>query len=143
VTIFITDRSFLDTNIIVYAFDKKDPEKNQTARKLIESLLLDDNFFISSQVILEFINVAYKKIKPPMADDQLYKFTESFPDKKIILINKDIIQKAIRIRMETQYSIWDSLIISAALSSGCTILYSEDLSHGKIVDGLQICNPFL
>ncbi len=137
------DKIFLDTNIIVYAFDKKDVQKNKIAKSLLDSFYTNEKYFISTQVLLEFCNVAYKKMKPALTADDLDRFISSFPDDKIIYIDKAIIQKVIQLKNQYQFSFWDSLIIATALFSGCNKLYSEDMTNGRIIENLEIKNPFI
>lgn len=141
-TNYMTDKIFLDTNIIVYVFDKEDKQKNKTAKILLESFYSDENYLISTQVMLEFCNVAYRKMKPVLSTDEIDRFISSFPDEKIVFIDKTIIKKSIQVKKQYKFSFWDSLIIATALISQCNKLYSEDMTDGQIIENLEICNPF-
>jgi predicted nucleic acid-binding protein len=138
----MSDKIFFDTNIIVYVFDKEDARKNKTAINLLDSFYFNENYLISTQVLLEFCNVAYRKMKPALSGDEIDKFISSFSDEKIALIDKGTIKKAIQVKEQYQFSFWDSLIIATALFSGCNKLYSEDMTDGQIIEDLVIYDPF-
>ena len=134
--------SFLDTNVIVYAFDKDSPEKQQRARELVQA----DSFSwsISWQVIQEFSSVALYRFKIPLKDSDLREYLD------LVLLphcfihsSSDIYRTAIKIHSQTQYRFYDSLIVAAALQSGASILYSEDMQHGRKIGELEIRNPFV
>lgn len=140
----MSDRYFLDTNIIVYAYESEDLNKQKIAKELIIKGVSNNTASISYQVIQEFVNVATKKFKSPIkwSDCQL------FIDRSLALIwnvnpNKELIYSAINIAERWKYSFYDSLIIAAALEAGCSTLYSEDLQHKQKIYSVQIINPFV
>lgn len=135
---------FLDTNLFVYSFDTRQPEKQKRALALIESALQSDLGIISTQVIQEFLNVATRKFSVPLghADCIAYLKTvllplcEVYPD-------PGLYEASLEIRKETGYSFYDSLILAGALHGGCEVIYSEDLQDGQEIRGLRIQNPFV
>lgn len=140
----MSDRYFLDTNIIVYVYESEDLNKQKIAKELIIKGVSNNTASISYQVIQEFVNVATKKFKSPIkwSDCQL------FIDRSLALIwdvnpNKELIYSAINIAERWKYSFYDSLIIAAALEAGCSTLYSEDLQHKQKIYSVQIINPFV
>jgi len=137
----MSDKIFLDTNIIVYAFDKEDARKNITAKELLDNFYTENDYLISTQVMQEFCNVAYNKMKPALTGDEIKNFVSSFSEDKIYIIEKETIKKAIYIKEKFRYSFWDSLIIASALLSSCNKLYSEDMTDGQIIENLTIMNP--
>lgn len=139
----MSDRFFLDTNIFVYTFDSRVPEKQQLASGLVQAALKEGNASISYQVIQEFINVATRKFASPLkpADCQLYVNRVMFPLWKVYS-SKDLFNNALRIHDEYQFGFYDSLIVSAAMESQSDILYSEDLQANQKIESLQIVNPF-
>jgi predicted nucleic acid-binding protein len=138
-----TQRFFIDTNIIVYAFENNDPMKQKRARDLIEEALENGNGVISYQVVQEFVNLATRKfsgkIKPEDLRDflaaVLFTLLEVYP-------SKDLFNDALYVHERYGYSFYDSLIIAGALNAGCTILYSEDLQHDQKIRNMIIQNPF-
>ncbi|HAC15695.1 MAG TPA: VapC toxin family PIN domain ribonuclease [Bacteroidetes bacterium] len=137
-------RFFLDTNIFVYNHDSRDPNKRMIATKLIESALDNQSGVISSQVIQEFINIATRKFEVKFKPDDLQDYIQSILYHLWeVLPTQSLFDEALYISERYKYSFYDSLIIAAALTSGCDTLYSEDLQHGQKIQNLQIINPFL
>ena len=139
----LPERYFLDTNIFVYTFDASAPEKQKIANELIQSALETGNGVISTQVVQEFLNVALRKFKPPMSHDDALAYVrhvlaplcEHAPS----ILFYEI---ALSIREETGYSLYDTLIVTAALTTNCTLLLSEDMQTGRKTDTVEIINPF-
>jgi len=137
------DKYFIDTNIFVYSFDTQDIIKRDISRDLINWALKDQVGCISSQVIQEFINVATKKFNPPLSIQDSSKYLNSvFAQLVEIYPSVELYHKALEIFERWKYSFYDSLIITSALQTDCTILYSEDLQHGQKIQSLTIVNPF-
>lgn len=132
---------FFDSNILVYFADGADPKKQQIAENLLKNAVINDNGVISTQSLQEFFAATTRKLlcTKEKAKEYIENFSESFTVEQISV---SLILKAINISIKNQFSFWDSLILSAAIQSGCIICYSEDLTNGQIVDGLKIVNPF-
>jgi len=128
---------FIDSNIALYAFDNA-TFKNEIALGLIKSRPV-----ISTQVVLESINICLKKFK--FSKEVSYQHGMYLIDTCALkLIDKTTLVLAFKISVQFQYSHWDSLIISSALQNNCKILYSEDLQNGQLIrNKLTIVNPFL
>ncbi len=139
------DKIFLDTNILVYLFDKTEKQKQSRAKELIAEYISGAKVIISVQVINEFINITSKKITFPISLSKQKEIIEFLNDLFIISsLTFDITLRAIETAGRYQLSYWDSLIISSALDSTCNILFSEDMQNGLLIDGkLKIVNPFL
>lgn len=139
----MNDRYFLDTNIIIYSFDDRDSDKQETAKALITDGLLHNQAVISYQVVQEFVNVSTRKFTVPLTltDCKLYVDSVLGPMWEVYS-SKELVHSAFDIAGRWQYSFYDSLIIASALEASCNILYSEDLQHGQKVYSLQILNPF-
>lgn len=130
-------KDFLDTNVLIYAVAKNDPRASKA------EALLAGGGIISIQSLNEFISVARRKLGMP------WKQVNEFLDLICILcpdplsISLDMHRGAVVIAEKYGYSIYDALIVSAALESGCKTLYSEDLQDGQIINRqLTIRNPF-
>ena len=121
---------FLDTNIIVYTFTKKDTFKRKKAIDLLDKALKEKKGVISFQVIQEFINVALRKFVVPLSFKDCQEFLHSALD-PLCEIHSSIFlyEQTIDITDKWRYSFNDSMIIAAALMTGCDVLYSEDLQH--------------
>lgn len=137
------DKYFLDTNILVYSFDKSNSLKQEIAKKLIGDALQNFKGCISFQVIQEFLNVATQKFSYPLTKQDCDKYLTGVLEPLCdVYANIDLYREALEIKEMWQYSFYDSLIISAALVGGCSILYSEDFQHGQKIRDLVILNPF-
>lgn len=135
------DKCFFDSNILVYMQDATDKQKQQKARNLLFECTENESAVISTQCLQEFYNVVANKLKQDKITTKqiIHSFAQSIP---VIQITPRLIENAIDISIKTQFSFWDSLIISAAENANCNILYSEDLNDGQIVNGVRIINPF-
>lgn len=132
---------FFDSNILVYFADGADPQKQQIAENLIKNAVINDNGVISTQSLQEFFAATTRKLlcTKEKAKEYVENFSDSFTVEQVSV---PLILKAINISIKNQFSFWDSLILSAAIQSGCIICYSEDLSNGQIIEGVKIVNPF-
>lgn len=134
---------FLDTNILVYALATNEPEKQPIAAALIEEALLTRRGYISTQVVQEFLNLATRRANPLFSNSETVEYLNKvlwplcghFPSNAFY-------ERALQIRQETGYSFYDALIVAAAVQSGCKKLLTEDLQHGRKVQGVTILNPF-
>lgn len=137
-------RAFLDTNIFVYAVDRGDMNKQKAADSLIGRMIDRRSGVVSYQVVQEFLNVALRKFVVPFTAEQarLYLGTV-FRPLLAVQPSLGLFSDAIDIRSRHKLSWYDSLIVAAAIEADCSVLYSEDLSHGMKINGVQIENPFL
>lgn len=135
------DKCFFDSNILVYMQDASEPLKQKKARALFAEALDRGQAVISTQCLQEFYNVVANKLKQDkkLVKQIIHNFSENIP---VIQVSPAMIEDAIDVSMQTQFSFWDSLILSAASFAKCDILYSEDLNDGQIVKGVMIKNPF-
>lgn len=138
------DKYFIDTNIFVYSFDRQNDNKRQKANELIKTAVIDHSGCISLHVIQEFINVATKKFDTPIsiADCQKYLRNILSPICRVFT-SLELYYKSLDVMERWQYSIYDSLIIAAALQTECKYLYSENLQHKQKIQDITIINPFL
>lgn len=137
------DKFFIDTNIILYLFDKDNNRKSEIAKSILQSALNEDCGAISYQVVQEFCNAALKKFVVPFTIDDckyfinrfLFPICEIFP-------GIELYNTALDIKQKSGYGFYDSLIIASSIQAGCNILYTEDLQHNQDISGLKIINPF-
>ena len=130
-------KAFLDTNVLIYAVAKDDPRSPQAEE------LLASGGVLSVQILNEFVSVARRKILMPWSDvtEALDAFRVLCPSPLPITI--EMHEAALKIAEQHGYSIYDALVVAAALKAGCATLYSEDLHDGQTIDGqLTIRNPF-
>lgn len=139
------DKIFFDTNLLIYLFDRSEQNKHLEVKKIVNSTRRKGNLCISSQVINEFINVITGKIENPISFKEvkgkinlLKEIFDIFP----LTFNTSM--SAINVKIENNISYWDSLIVASSIENGCSILYSEDLHDGQIIDNkVKVVNPFL
>lgn len=133
----MSGRAFLDTNILLYAFDITSPKKQGIAKDL-----LHNNPAISTQVLSEFSNVSIKK-KLFAPADLVTMFRSILRITTLHLIEPETIEHALKITSKWRFSYYDSLIVASALEAGAEILYSEDMQHLQNIESLTIINPFI
>lgn len=135
----MSDKVFLDTNIIIYAHTDHDVIKQGIA----QAIMIKNDTFISTQVLQETANILKKKLKHPYTD--ISKVLADLIANTSVHVNSTAsILKACEIAGQYGFSFYDSLIISAALEAGANILYSEDMQHSRLIENsLEIINPFL
>lgn len=137
-------RFFLDTNILIYSFETREPEKQRVAGGLIERALNSLQGYLSWQVIQEFFNVARHKWETPMSPQDCVTYLQNtLLPLCTVYPGIGVWTEALRIQEETGYRFYDSLILASALHAGADILYSEDLQHGRRLGRLTVQNPFL
>ena len=136
------DKIFIDTNIIIYAFDVTAGKKHEIAKKILVDLWDSGRGIISTQVLQEFYVNAVQKIPRPISKDQAKEIICDFLRWQIVINTGNSIVGAIDISSRYGFSFWDALIIEAALSGNADLLLSEDLQDGQNINGLIIQNPF-
>jgi predicted nucleic acid-binding protein len=140
----MSDRFFLDTNIFAYTFDSASARKAALAGRLIHDALDSHKGVISFQVVHEFFNLALRKFRHPMSIAQAEQYLATvFRPLLTVHSSAALCSEALRLHGQGGLSWYDALIVSAAQASGCDVLFSEDLQHGRKFGKLQIKNPFL
>jgi predicted nucleic acid-binding protein len=138
----MSDPEFIDTNILLYAKIDDGTDRHNHAAALVRTIIQFGNPCISVQVINEFTVNALRKGK--LLSDIEIDVDEFFRTMNVLSLTPSTCRDAFRIARQYQFSFWDSLIVSAALENGCSVLYTEDLSDGQIIDGnLTIKNPLI
>ncbi|MEX1115746.1 MAG: PIN domain-containing protein [Akkermansiaceae bacterium] len=132
--------AFVDTNILVYAAD----ETMQAERKrmIARELLRAPRLRISVQVLNEFVASARHPRKLALSQTAEQDWLAAWLRMTVTPLSLNLFVEALRIHLRYHFSHWDSLIVSAALASNSSILYSEDLQHGQVIEGMEIINPF-
>jgi len=131
---------FIDTNILIYANDRRIPEKQLIARKLISDSLRSGNAVLSTQVLQEYVNVALNKLK--QNGEIIIRQLKILETLEVIRQSPGMIRRAVEIKSTYKINFWDACIISNAESAECDILYSEDLNPGQFYSGIKVVNPF-
>ena len=133
--------NFFDTNLLVYRQDPLDIRRQQIAKDLIEAAMLNGTFVISTQVLQEFYNTMLRRRFMPAAAAQ--SLCELWAEHDVVNATPSLLFQAFALQQRYQTSLWDALIVQAALDGGCTTLYSEDLQHGMRFGSLEVVNPFV
>ena len=136
----MTGPFFVDTNILVYADDRRDRRKQTLARELVRLGLTSGKGRLSTQVLTEFFAVATRKLG--LAAATVRRRVEVYASLPVFRPAAEDLLNAIDLHRLHGVAIWDALIVRAALASGCRVLYTEDLQHGRTFDGLEIVDPF-
>jgi predicted nucleic acid-binding protein len=135
-------KSFMDSNVLVYLFDQDTPRKKAAAQRLLHAEGAAGNILLSTQVLQEFYVTVTRKLARPLKPDTAFEVVNQLAALPLVVIDPPLILSAIRRSQQDSISFWDSLIIDAALKGGAERLCSEDLQHGRIVNGMRIENPF-
>ena len=138
---FMTAEVFLDSNILLYACSAApaDVEKQVIAN----SLILETDFALSTQVLQEFIANALRKKILGISENKIDATMELAGHVPVLPITHELVLSAIILRRRLQLSHWDACIVAAAQELGCHTLYTEDLNHGQDYGGVKAINPFL
>ena len=133
-------KAFIDTNLIVYANDARDLEKQNKALIIIAEHMKAGTGVISTQVLQEYAHVALHKLR--QRQDVVLRQLVLLEGLEIVYQSPILIRRAIEIRAAYQISFWDACIISAAEHAKCNVILSEDLSAGRSYCGIAMENPF-
>jgi predicted nucleic acid-binding protein len=137
----VTARIFLDTNILLYSLSRALGEASKRARAV--ALLDRDDCGLSVQVLQEFYVQATRPSRAgALSHDIAVGLIRAWGRFEIQENTLAVMNAALEIRAAHGFSYWDSAIIAAARALGCAELHTEDLSHGRVVDGVTIINPF-
>lgn len=132
---------FFDTNILIYSLDSRDRKKQKQARHALKTAGQDGQGVISTQILQEFFVAATKKLGvDPLEAKSILR---SFLNFEVVLVDADLIANAVDISILNKLSFWDALIVASAESARCEQLWTEDLNHGQIIQGVKVINPLL
>jgi len=132
---------FLDANILLYASSAASADAKKRSRA--QSLMIEQRFALSAQVLQEFIANALRKKSLGLTEANIDATLELASHVPVQPITRELIVEAVALRRRFQVSHWDATILAAARALGCHTLYSEDLNHGQDYEGVRVVNPFL
>ena len=133
-------REFLDTNVLIYADDARDEQKRECARELIRRLMRERRGVLSLQVLQEFFAAATRKLN--MSSENARQRIVQYSRFDVVTLNTVDLIAAIDLHRLHRVSIWDALVVRAALNGACTTLHTEDMQDGYVVENLTLRNPF-
>jgi predicted nucleic acid-binding protein len=133
-------RSFIDTNVLIYAQASDEPQKQLAALALLKNLYEENTGVLSTQVLQEYCNVALKKMKLPAhyVRTQL----DLFEQFEVVQDTPAIIRAGLDLHQTRSVSFFDAIVLASAHASGCTVLWTEDMNANEVVNGVCIKNPF-
>lgn len=138
----MSERTFLDTNVLVYAFDDDENEKQVRAREILRDAGRDAGYVLSSQVLGEFYVVVTRKLARPLAPADAELAVRSLAELPVTPVDRHTVLAAVARSRAHSLSLWDALIVQSAIESSCGRLLTEDLQDGREFDGVRIENPF-
>ena len=134
---------FVDTNVLLYCVDDRDPAKRDQARRWIAACWERRCGRLSNQVLNEFYSNARKKFPSALSAGDARAEVRRYQNWRPWVIDHPTVETAWAIESRYQLSYWDALIVSAAQQQGCEWLLAEDLQHNQQIDGVRVINPFL
>ena len=138
----MTDRIFVDTNVLVYAHDAGAGSKREKAASIVEDLWASRSGALSVQVLQELYVTVTRKIRSPLSKKAARELVETYGVWHVEPVGPEDVVRASIIEERYRLSFWDALILTAAKKAAATRLLSEDLNPGQRIDGLLVENPF-
>ena len=132
---------FLDSNIVIYAYDVSDPRKNAIARDLVKRAQSGE-FVISTQVLAEFCSTFLYKMKPAASPQDILAILQVLDPIKTLSPDVDMVRRAVEAHARYGIHVYDGLIVAAAERAGCSTIWSEDLNANQKYFGIEVKNPF-
>jgi predicted nucleic acid-binding protein len=137
----MTGRDFLDTNVLVYAYDSSDRRKQEVAMGLLRKALAG-HMKVSTQVLAEFSSILLHKIFPPAPPKQLKVILNALAPIPVVTPDTDMVQRAVEVHAKYGVRFYDGMIVAAAERGNCLRIWSEDLNAGQEYFGVVVENPF-
>lgn len=131
---------FLDTNVLVYAYDSTDPRKQDRAQGIVRKAVAGE-IITSTQVLAEFAATLLHKLSPAIRAKDLSILLDALGPIKLIAIDADTIRRAVEAHAEYGVHFYDAMIIAAAERARCTRIWSADLNPGQKYFGMAVENP--
>jgi predicted nucleic acid-binding protein len=138
----MSDKTFIDTNVLIYAHDIDANAKHKIAKEVLQELWSERTGVLSAQVLQEFYVNVTRKIPSPLSKDVARLVVSSYAIWCLETTPTEILA-AFRIEDESRIGFWDALIVSSAAKSGATRILSEDLNAGQRIAGILVVNPFV
>ena len=139
----MSDKFFVDTNILVYAHDRTSGAKHEQARSLLEQLWESGEGVLSTQVLQELCINLRRKAANPLPVDEVRRLIREYSTWEVITNTPESVVKALDFEVRRKISFWDALILQAAEDAGASILYSEDLASGQDYGRVRVVNPLI
>ena len=137
----MSGRSFVDTNILMYAHDTAAGVKHQRAKAVVETLWRERSGVVSTQILQELCVNLRRKAGRPVDAKATRDIVTDYLAWHVVVNGGDSILEALDLQERYRISFWDALVVQAAQASGAEILYSEDLSDGQSYGSVRVVNP--
>ena len=137
----MSDRYFVDTNILMYAHDTSAGEKHERARTIVEEVWRDRSGVVSTQVLQELSVNLRRKAGRPLDVKATREIVADYLTWQVIVNGGESILEALDLEARYRFSVWDALVLQAAQASGAEVMYSEDLSDGQMYGSVRVVNP--
>jgi len=138
----MSDKYFVDTNILMYAHDASAGVKHERAKALVEELWRNRSGVVSTQILQELVVNLRRKAAHPLDAKATRGIVTDYLSWQVVVNGGDSILAALELEERYQISFWDALVIQSAHVSGAAVLYSEDLSDGQMYGSVRVVNPF-
>ena len=136
-------RVFIDTNVLVYAYDTSEAWKQARAIETLDILINEKKGIISPQVLIEFVAVVTLKIPHPLSIDEAYRSLENYLHSLLVVNHTGwVVLEAVRGVRDHKFSIWDAQIWASARINQIPFVLSEDFATGSTIEGVTFINPF-
>jgi predicted nucleic acid-binding protein len=137
----MSDKHFVDTNILMYAHDTSAGAKHERARALVEELWRARSGVVSTQVLQELSVNLRRKAGKPLGTKATREIVSDYLSWEVVTNTGESILEAMELEERYRISFWDALIVQAAHSAGVEVLYSEDLAFDQLYAGVRVVNP--
>lgn len=138
----MSDRVFVDTNVLVYAHDTSSGVKHRIAKQLVEDLWISGDGVLSTQVLQELCINVRRKAPRPRSVEETQRLIQDYMGWNIVVNDSGSVLRALAFEERYKVSFWDALILQAAESAGVDVLLSEDLAAGQSYGSFRVKNPF-
>ena len=133
---------FVDTNVLVYAYDRSAGWKRDRAQGLLQELWNEGRGVLSTQVLQEFYVSVRRKVRPPLPPEEARALVSDYLAWDPVINDGSAVLEAVDMSEGYQLSFWDALIVVAAARGGASVIYSEDFDHRQRLGSVQVLNPF-
>ncbi len=134
---------FVDSNVLVYAYDRSAGAKHLRARTLLETLWESGQGCVSVQTLQEFYVSITQKVARPLSPAVAAEIIADFEYWTVHAPQVSDVVAAIELQQRQRLSFWDALILHSAVQLGCTQVWSEDFQAGRDYNGVRVVNPFV
>jgi predicted nucleic acid-binding protein len=134
--------SFVDANVLVYAFERSDSARKRVAQRLMGDLMVEDRLRVSTQVLQELFVTLTRKVAQPCSAVEALAVLEDLTAWPLMVVDYSAIRAAVELMGQFKLSFRDGLIVVSAARSGASVLYTEDMNDGQDILGVRITNPF-